>query len=156
MVTVNVCDYTDPKQRKAIVELLNHYMADHMGGELPPYTKDTAEKVITGLQEHPSGLVLLAEYSGKYVGLAVCFINFASFTAKPFINIHDIVVLVQYRGMGIGRRLMEAVCAKARELGCGKITLEVREDNTYAQRLYKSMGYSESKPVMHFWTKYLL
>jgi len=154
MVKIIECDFDDPHQCNAVITLMNHYMADEMGGKLPPYSDEIALKIIEGLKNHPSRLVLLAQYSGEYVGLCNCFINFATFSAKPFINIHDIVVLDKYRGLKIGRKLMEAIDTKARELGCGKITLEVRDDNKRAQKLYKNMGFEEGKPVMHFWSKY--
>jgi ribosomal protein S18 acetylase RimI-like enzyme len=154
MVKIKECNFGDHRQRQAIVKLMNHYMADEMGGRRPSYSVTKARAVVEGLEKHPSRLVLLAEYKGKFVGLCNCFINFATFTAKPFINIHDVVVLNDLRGLGIGRKLMEAVEAKARELGCGKITLEVRSDNLFAQQLYKSMGFHEDTPVMHFWSKY--
>ena len=155
MITIKECDFQDPHQCQAIIDLMNHYMASDMGGKLPPYGENTAKDVIEGLRHHPSRLVLLAEYKGEYVGLSNSFINFGTFAAKPFINIHDIVVLDKYRGLGIGRKLMEAIHSKAKELDCGKITLEVRTDNTTAQQLYKSMGFNEGNPVMYFWTKYL-
>jgi ribosomal protein S18 acetylase RimI-like enzyme len=154
MVNIKDCDFKDPVQRQAIIDLMNHYMASDMGGKLPPYSNETAHTVVQGLEHHPSRIVLLAEYQGEYVGLSNSFINFGTFAGKPFINIHDIVVLEKYRGLGIGRKMMEAIDAKAKELGCGKITLEVRDDNTRAQKLYKSMRFNEGTPVMHFWSKY--
>lgn len=154
MIRVIEGNLNNRQHQKAVIDLLNHYMSDRMGGNLPPYSRNTATKVIKGLHEHPSILILLAMKKEEYVGLMISFINFATFTAKSFINIHDIVVLDRYRGTGIGRKLMEAIDTKARELDCGKITLEVREDNHTAQMLYRSLGYDEENPVMHFWIKY--
>ena len=81
-----------------------------------------------------------------------CFIGFGTFAAKPFINIHDIIVKDKFRGQGIGRKLLEEVKQRAVSMDCAKITLEVREDNHKAQRLYQSMGYADCKPAMRFWT----
>ncbi len=128
-------------------------MTGSMGGRLTPHKPDEAEKMIKGLKKHPSKLILLASFNNEYVGLSNSFINFGTFAAKVFLNIHDVIVLDKYRGQGIGRSLMKANIKKAKQLNCGKITLEVREDNTYAQALYKSLGFADSKPVMHFWTK---
>jgi ribosomal protein S18 acetylase RimI-like enzyme len=49
------------------------------------------------------------------------------------------------QGQGVGRSLIEAVEAKALSLGCGKLTLEVREDNDGAQRLYRRLGFGNSE-----------
>lgn len=155
MISIIDCDFRQQDHRQAIITLMNDYMADDMGGNLPPYTDELAGKVISGLEQHPSKLILLARENNRYVGLANCFVNFGTFAGKPFINIHDLVVLKAFRGKGIGKLLMETVIKMAGEMDCAKITLEVREDNVYAQRLYKKMGYKEGNPPMHFWTKYL-
>lgn len=155
MISVKECDFGNTAHRNAVIRLMNDYMRDDMGGNLPPYTSGLEEKVLRGLENHPSKLILLAEEEGHYIGLANCFINFGTFAAQPFINIHDLVVLSGHRGRRVGRLLMETISLKAGELNCSKITLEVREDNLPAQKLYSDLGYKESVPPMHFWTKYL-
>jgi len=153
MVNIIECDFENSIHCNAVIELMNHYMASKMGGNLPSYDNEEAERMINGLKNHTSKLVLLAIDNDEFVGLSNSFINYGTFAAKPFINIHDIIVLEKYRGSGIGRQLMEAIILKAEQFNCGKITLEVREDNTEAQGLYNSLGFEESRPIMHFWTK---
>jgi GNAT superfamily N-acetyltransferase len=155
MIAIKECDFGNTAHRNAIILLMNDYMSDNMGGNLPPYTSALEEKLLRGLESHPSKLILLAEEKGHYIGLANCFINFGTFAAQPFINIHDLVVLSGHRGKKTGRLLMETIYLKARELNCSKITLEVREDNLPAQKLYSGLGYRAGIPPMHFWTKYL-
>jgi len=46
-----------------------------------------------------------------------------------------------YRGMGIGKALMLAAIQKAKEKGLTRIELTVREHNTRAIELYKSLGF---------------
>jgi len=75
------------------------------------------------------------------VGAAICFIGFSTFAAKLLINIHDFVVLPASRGKGVGRRLLDAVEGKARELGCCKLTLEVMDNNHHALRMYQAAGF---------------
>jgi len=50
-------------------------------------------------------------------------------------------VLAQYRGQGIGKRLMTAAIAKARQNGITRIELQTRIDNLGAIGLYESMGF---------------
>ena len=50
-------------------------------------------------------------------------------------------VLPQFRGEGIGRRLLEACIAKSWENGLTRIELEVRADNTSALHLYEVLGF---------------
>ncbi len=153
MVNIIELDFENKEHCYALINLMNHYMQDKMGNH-PPHDSESAKRLISGLKNHCNKLCLLAELNGEFVGLTNCFISFGTFVAKPFINIHDVVVLNTYRGKGIGRKLLEKVAEKAIEINCGKITLEVREDNAGAQHLYDSMGYKEGNPPMHFWSKY--
>lgn len=153
-VQIIECDFTNPLHTSALVRLLNHYIMDKMGGAVP-LNPEQGVKLVEGLENHPSKLILFAALGEDMIGLAVCFINFATFTVKPFINIHDIVILDKFRNTGVGRRLMEGIHQAAASMGCSKITLEVREDNHNAQYLYQSLGYRECTPKMYFWEKHL-
>jgi ribosomal protein S18 acetylase RimI-like enzyme len=155
MIEIRECDFDNENDCKALVMLMNHYMTGAMGGNLPAYSTYQAVKMIDGLRKHPSKLILLAIAESKYVGLVNSFINFGTFAARPFINIHDIVVIDSYQGQGIGRRMLQTVIERAEEMDCSKITLEVRDDNIIAQSLYSNHGFEEDSPVMHFWTKHL-
>ncbi len=75
------------------------------------------------------------------VGAAICFVGFSTFAARPVLNIHDLAVLPELRGAGIGTSLLEAASARARELDCCKLTLEVRKDNEGALALYRRFGF---------------
>jgi putative acetyltransferase len=50
-------------------------------------------------------------------------------------------VLPEYRGRGIGRRLLEACIAKAWAQGITRIELEARADNAAAIGLYERLGF---------------
>ena len=108
---------------------------------------------IDGLANHPSSLIEFALINQEIVGVIIGFINFSTFKAKPFVNIHDFVVFKDFRGKGIGRKLLDHCIAISTEKKYCKITLEVRTDNTNAQILYINSGFNECKPKMHFWTK---
>jgi ribosomal protein S18 acetylase RimI-like enzyme len=152
MIRVFEVDFHNPEHCKQFVALMNHYMTDKMG-DYPTHTEESAARLIDGMKNHPMKLCCFAEYNGEIAGLCNCFIGFGTFAAKPFINIHDLVVYDRYRGKGIGRHLLEYIVLKAKETNCAKVTLEVREDNANAQKLYKSLGFLEGNPTMHFWTK---
>jgi ribosomal protein S18 acetylase RimI-like enzyme len=154
MITLFEVDFDNPQHCKDFVALMNHYMSDKMG-DYPPHNEESAKRLIEGMKKHPSKLCCFAQSDGEPAGLINCFIGFATFAAKPFINIHDIVVYDTFRGKGIGRKLLEYVIEKAKETGCAKVTLEVREDNKKAQYLYNSLGFKDGTPPMYFWSKHL-
>ena len=151
---ITKADLNDPVHAQAILDLLDAYSMDNMG-QSAPMADEIKSKLIEGLKEHPTSLILLATVGHKMAGLAVCFFGFSTFYAKKLINIHDLVVLPEFRGMGVGRQLMQAVEAAGRETNCCKVTLEVRDDNLVAQTLYRQEGYGDSKPPMYFWSKFL-
>jgi ribosomal protein S18 acetylase RimI-like enzyme len=156
MKTANVsaCDYANPEHRQAIVSLINAYIDDEMGGG-DPLSKAEQTLLVEGLNKHPKSIVFLAEIDGVFVGLLTAFENFSTFTVKPMINIHDVIVLQEYRGKGIGRQLMNALVSEAENRGSSRVTLEVRKDNPTAQGLYKSLGFKDTDPSMFYWRKYL-
>jgi len=136
-------DLGRPEHQKAIVELIDAYAADPMGNGRP-LSADVRTALIQGLQEHPTTLVFLAYQGELAVGVAVCFRGFSTFAARPLINIHDLAVLRTHRGCGIGRLILEAVEAKARALGCCKLTLETQENNRRARRVYEAAGFAQA------------
>jgi ribosomal protein S18 acetylase RimI-like enzyme len=126
--------------REAVLAMVQAYSRDTMGSA-KPLDQDVRARLIPGLQRHPTTLIFLAFEDAQAVGVAVCFIGFSTFAAKPLINIHDCMVLPEFRGRGVGRHLLEAVEAKACELGCCKLTLEVMDNNHRALRAYEAAGF---------------
>ena len=50
-------------------------------------------------------------------------------------------VVVEYRGRGIGKRLMDAALARAKEIGLERVELEVYASNNAAIHLYERCGF---------------
>jgi ribosomal protein S18 acetylase RimI-like enzyme len=129
-----------PEHREGVLAMVDAYSMDAMGSG-KPLDRDVRRRLIPGLQRHPTTLIFLAFEGKQPVGVAVCFIGFSTFAAEPLVNIHDCLVLPAFRGKSVGRRLLEAVEGKARELGCCKLTLEVMDNNDRALRAYKGAGF---------------
>ena len=53
----------------------------------------------------------------------------------------DICDALGHRNKKIGKKLLEKVIDESRKNGCKSITLEVRCDNEFAIKLYKSSGF---------------
>ncbi len=126
-----------------IVLMIDSYASDPMSNGMP-LPETVRRDLIPGLRAHPTTLIFLAYHGPRPVGIAVCFRGFSTFAARPLINIHDLAVVPEHRGRGIGRRLLEAVERKARELGCCKLTLEVLENNARARRMYGAAGFEQA------------
>lgn len=146
--------FANPVHIKALVDLLDVYHQDPMG-ESAPWDRRKTSALLTGLEKHPTSFVLLAWKGREAVGMAVCFEGFSTFSAKPLLNIHDLVVIPQARRQGVAKALFSAIEGEARKMGAGRVTLEVRRDNEAAQALYASLGYGAGDTPMEFWGKKL-
>lgn len=147
-------DLANAAHQRAVVDMLDMYCRDEFG-DGQPMSPEARANLIPGLTRHGGARVFLAYQDDQSIGLAVCFVGFSSFRGKPLVNIHDIAVSPAARGQGVGRKLLAAVEADARELGCCRVTLEVRSDNTRAAGLYRSVGFQPSEPETYFWMQKL-
>jgi ribosomal protein S18 acetylase RimI-like enzyme len=126
--------------QEAILELIDMYASEPIGGG-QPMGDEVRARLIPGLREQPAGRYFLVFDDNAAVGVAICFLGFSTFRARPLLNIHDLAVHRDCRLQGIGRRLLAAIEEEARRLGCCKLTLEVRRDNTIAKGLYERLGF---------------
>ena len=141
MIRIETADLTRNDHAIALVELLDAYARDPMGGGQPlsPTVRDQLPKALAG---RANALVLLAYVNDQPVGLLNAFEGFSTFRCQPLMNIHDIAVLPAYRGRGIAQALLQAVEQQARSRGCCKLTLEVLSGNKTAQSVYRRAGFA--------------
>lgn len=133
-------DWTSEGDRRAVVELLDTYARDPMGGG-KGLTDFVKSNLCAELAARASIAVRLALVEGSPAGLCVANEGFSTFACKPLLNIHDIVVAPAYRGRGVARALLGAMREVAQARGCCKLTLEVLENNAVARGLYASCGF---------------
>jgi GNAT superfamily N-acetyltransferase len=101
-------------------------------------TPDLLETHLFG--ERPSAEVVIAEADGVPAGFALFFRSFSTFLGKPGLYLEDLFVLPQYRGLGLGRRLMVHLAQLAVARGYGRFEWSVLDWNEPAIRLYRSLG----------------
>jgi ribosomal protein S18 acetylase RimI-like enzyme len=83
---------------------------------------------------------LVAESNGLLVGLAHYSFSISSWQVNPDIYLEDLFVSAETRGQGVGKALILALDAVAKQTGSGKVWWETRHDNAEARRLYDSIG----------------
>jgi ribosomal protein S18 acetylase RimI-like enzyme len=142
-MAVLLADLNDPAHQAAIVDLLDMYCRSEFGNG-KPLSAAARTRLISGLVKHGGARVFLAYEDNEPAGVAICLVGFSTFKGQPLMNVHDLAVAPRFRGRGIGQALLEAVAAQARQLGCCKVTLEVRADNEGAKRLYRRVGFQSS------------
>lgn len=85
---------------------------------------------------------MVAECSGKIVGFATFFPTYSTYLTKASIHLDDLFVLAEYRGMGIGRKLLSSVAQLAVTRNCGRLEWNVAVWNQPAIAFYTRMGAS--------------
>ena len=90
-------------------------------------TRD-AEYLLAG--DGPDGVAQVRYRLSVWTGVEDCWLE-------------DVFVADSARGRGLGRALVEAVVARARERGCKRVQLDVDADNAPARTLYEAVGFRD-------------
>lgn len=72
--------------------------------------------------------------------------------AADELHLTDLGVAAPHRRRGVGRLLLQALCAEGRQAGARAILLEVRENNAAALSLYTGLGFSELARRARYYT----
>lgn len=98
-----------------------------------------------GFMSKGNSAVFVAEENDVVIGAVAVSVSVSAsypfITSRPRACIATIVVAESYRGKGIGRELMSAAEAYAKEKGAADIKLEVMAFNSNALDFYRELGY---------------
>jgi ribosomal protein S18 acetylase RimI-like enzyme len=141
MIEIVESNYTKDRHEKIIIELLDGYATDIMGGGVP-LPDNVKANLVDELEKRDAIHTVIAFVDGRPVGLAISIEGFSTFACKPLLNIHDVFVSPNFRGRGIAKMMLTKVEEIALRMGCCKLTLEVLENNRVGKALYKSFGFA--------------
>jgi putative acetyltransferase len=111
---------------------------------LQNYEKEIANH-LPGRFGPPAGCLLLVKYKGSPAGCVglmelddgVC-------------EMRRLFVRAEYRGLGIGKALAEAVIERGRNIGYTSMRLNTNRRMPEAEKLYRSLGFKDIEPYEHF------
>ncbi|MBL7773375.1 MAG: GNAT family N-acetyltransferase [Chitinophagaceae bacterium] len=92
--------------------------------------------VESGFGSNPVYWAWVAEQDQRVVGFALCYTRFSTWKGQRC-YLEDIIVTEDYRGKGIGKKLMDAVIQDAIERKLSAVVWQVLDWNTEAIRFYE-------------------
>ena len=128
-------EYTDYLKQVLSEYLTLPWFVDYLKG----FEKEVA--TLPGEYAPPTGCLLLAKYKDKVAG-CVALRKLSSDICKG----KRLYVRPEFRGLKIGRKLMESMIAEARRIGYSAIRGETVPSMQVAQVLHASLGFKEIKP----------
>ncbi|KAF2159301.1 hypothetical protein M409DRAFT_71085 [Zasmidium cellare ATCC 36951] len=140
--SVQVAKVQTTEDLKAIISLFEQY-AQSLGIDLSFQDFATEMAQMPGKYAPPRGTLLLAR-SDK--GEAIGCVGLRPFATPGHCEMKRLYVHPNGRGLGLGRKLAEAVVAEARELGYEAMLLDTLSTMVSAQALYNSLGFVEVPP----------
>ncbi len=131
------------KDLESIRELLAEY-ADSLGFDLSFQNFEEELVNLPGEYALPTGCLLLANYKDQPAGcVAIRKLSDSICEGKR------LYVRQEFRGLKIGRRLVEAIIAEARKIGFSRIRGDTVPSMQTAQALYESFGFKEIEPYCY-------
>jgi GNAT superfamily N-acetyltransferase len=98
----------------------------------------------------PSAQVTLAFAGDEPAGFALWFRSYSTFLARPGIYLEDLFVFPEFRGRGLGKKLLADLARIVVQRGYGRLEWAVLDWNEPAIGFYKSLG----AVAMDDWTTY--
>jgi ribosomal protein S18 acetylase RimI-like enzyme len=93
-----------------------------------------------GFGPTPAFEALIAEVEGIFAGLCLFFPSFSTWQGRPGVYVQDLFVAKDFRGLGVGEKLLKRLAAVTRERGGRYIRLSVDTGNHRAQAFYQRLG----------------
>lgn len=159
MFTITEADLHNEMHANAYLSLMSHYACDPMGGgeDLSDFAK---QNLVGTLLKRNDVVIVLIFKEGQPAALLTAIEGFSTFACKPLFNIHDVVVVDKFRGLGLSKMLFSEIEKIAKKRDYCKITLEVLSGNQVAKNAYAKQGYADYQldpdhGSALFWTKSL-
>jgi GNAT superfamily N-acetyltransferase len=101
-------------------------------------TEETLRATLFG--PRPAAEVVIAYADGTPAGFALFFHNYSTFLGQPGLYLEDLYVVPEWRGRGLGKRLLTHLAQLAVERNCGRLEWSVLDWNAPAIGFYTRLG----------------
>ena len=122
-------------------QILNLYAQPDMDNR-EVLSLDSARKILNKLKKYPEYTIFVATSNGETVGtFSLLIMDNLVHGGTPSGIVEAIVVAPEYRGIGIGGKMMGFARERCREFGCYKLILSTNLRRDKAHRFYESLGF---------------
>jgi GNAT superfamily N-acetyltransferase len=101
-----------------------------------------------GFGEDPAFSALIVESGGRAMGYAIYAFEYSTDTGKRNIFLHDLFVRAEYRGRGVGEKLMKRISEICKSRGGDTVAWCVWHANETAIRFYRKIGAETSNKIL--------
>lgn len=125
-----------PEDYDQIIALYNDFVEEDRYSE---HNFDSFKQVL----KNPNNFIYVAESGDALIGFATLSIRNVVRYPNPIAELDELYVSPSHREKGIGKKLIEKVEQKAKELNCYVIYIESHDDRQTAHKFYASQGYTK-------------
>lgn len=114
--------------------------------------KKKADTFLAKRLENNESIVFIAYKAQSAIGFVQLFPTFSSVSLESFYILNDLFVSPEFRGIGIGEKLLEEAKKRCSLMKYKGLALETAKENP-AQHLYEKLGWEKDEDFLHYFWK---
>ncbi|MEB1808562.1 MAG: GNAT family N-acetyltransferase [Bacillaceae bacterium] len=116
-----------------------------------PISQEQAKSLLLSILSSGAYYVVLRNEKGSLTAWALIGENIDYITEKRVGFIYELYLLPEYRGAGLGKKLIKETVKELKQQGYDEVRLNVYSKN-FAKELYEKLGFNELQSIMYIKT----
>ncbi len=105
------------------------------------------QKGLLLMLENSNGMILVAESKHTIIGMATGQIVISTAEGGPSLLIEDVIISKDWRGIGVGKELVDSVCRWAATFGAKRFQLLADASNNEGLQFYEKTGWNKTNLI---------
>jgi GNAT superfamily N-acetyltransferase len=111
----------------------------------------SAERFLRERMENGESVIFVAASGNRLIGFTQLYPLFSSTRMKRLWLLNDLYVLLEFRGRGVSKQLLEAAKDLSRVTGAAGLLLETEKSNTIGNHLYPAAEFEKYEGNNFYW-----